>query len=111
MTKVYEKYGTHRIMGLSIGGQDVVLVKQDKSSNMEPSQLKNHLYNLGDQLFNGACTFSPQQCKTKEQKNKAPQAFNVFDPQPNLLRSFASIIAKDVGFLIFLLMSACAVMN
>ncbi|CAA3028813.1 Hypothetical predicted protein [Olea europaea subsp. europaea] len=95
LARFIEKYGTHIIVGLSIGGQDVVLVKQDKSSNMEPSQLKNHLYNLGDQLFNGACTFSPQQCKTKEQKNKAPQAFNVFDPHPNLLSSFASITAKD----------------
>ncbi|CAI9755245.1 unnamed protein product [Fraxinus pennsylvanica] len=95
LARFIEKYGTHIIVGLSIGGQDVVLVRQDKSSNMEPSHLKNHLDNLGDQLFNGACTFSPHQCKTKEQKNKAPQAFNVFDPQPNHLGNFASITAKD----------------
>lgn len=95
LARFIEKYGTHIIVGLSIGGQDVVLVKQEKSSNLEPSHLKNHLDNLGDQLFTGACTFSPHQCKTKEQKNKVPQAFNVFDPQPNPLNSFASITAKD----------------
>ncbi|KAL0372769.1 UNVERIFIED_CONTAM: MACPF domain-containing protein [Sesamum calycinum] len=92
---IYRKYGTHIIVGLGIGGQDVVVVKQDKSSNMEPSQLKNHLQNLGDQLFNGTCTFSPHQCKNKELKNKAPQAFNVFDPQSSPLNSYASITAKD----------------
>ncbi|XP_047970718.1 MACPF domain-containing protein At1g14780-like [Salvia hispanica] len=98
LARFIEKYGTHIIVGLSIGGEDVVLVKQEKCSNMEPSQLKNHLDNLGDQLFTGACTFSPNQCtKTnKEQKNKAPQAFTeIFDPQPNLFSHYASATAKD----------------
>lgn len=62
-----EKYGTHIVVGLSIGGQDVVLVKQDKSSNLEPSELKTHLENLGDQLFTGTCSFAP---KSKEHKHK-----------------------------------------
>lgn len=57
-------------MGLSIGGQDVVLVRQDKLSNMEPSQLKNHLDELGDQLFTGICNYCPQQFKSREQKHK-----------------------------------------
>ncbi|KAK6122428.1 hypothetical protein DH2020_043819 [Rehmannia glutinosa] len=97
LARFIEKYGTHIIVGLSLGGHDVVLVKQDKSSNIEPSQLKNHLDNLGDQLFTGTCTFSPHQCKTnKDKKHKAPQAFNVFDPQPNLLKELRSITTKDV---------------
>nr|GEX73328.1 hypothetical protein [Tanacetum cinerariifolium] len=56
-----EKYGTHMIVGISIGWPDVILMKQTKSSNLEPSQLKNQLEDLGDQLFNGACSFSPHQ--------------------------------------------------
>ncbi|KAL3502065.1 hypothetical protein ACH5RR_036514 [Cinchona calisaya] len=95
LARFIEKYGTHIIVGLSIGGQDVVLVRQDKSSNLEASQLKSHLDELGDQLFTGACTFSPHQLKTKEQKQKVPQAFNVFDPQPNPFNSFSSITRKD----------------
>ncbi|KAK6146696.1 hypothetical protein DH2020_020565 [Rehmannia glutinosa] len=101
LARFIEKYGTHIIVGnLSLGGHDVVLVKQDKSSNIEPSQLKNHLDNLGDRLFTGTCTFSPHQCKTnKDQKHKAPQAFNVFDPQPNLLKELRPITTKD-GFIL-----------
>ncbi|KAL7149558.1 hypothetical protein ABFS83_05G049300 [Erythranthe nasuta] len=95
LARFIEKYGTHIIVGLSIGGQDVVLVKQDKSSDMEPSHLKNHLDNLGDQLFNGTCTFTPHPFKTKDQKQKAPPAFNVFDPQTNVLSNYPSITAKD----------------
>ncbi|KAH6790376.1 MAC/Perforin domain-containing protein [Perilla frutescens var. frutescens] len=97
LARFIEKYGTHIIVGLSIGGQDVVLVKQDKCSNIEASQLKIHLDNLGDQLFTGTCTFSPHQCKTKDQhKNKAPQAFNeIFDPQPNIFSNYASTTGKE----------------
>lgn len=65
-----EKYGTHIVVGLNIGGQDVVLVRQDNSSNLEPSHLKNHLNDLGDQMFTGSCTFSPHQKKTKDPKYK-----------------------------------------
>nr|GLL32864.1 MACPF domain-containing protein At1g14780 [Ipomoea trifida] len=94
LARFIEKYGTHIIVGLGIGGQDVVLVRQDKSSNMEPSQLKNHLDNLGDQLFTGICNFTPHQIKTKEQY-KPPEAFNVFDPQPNVFNTFSSVTAKN----------------
>lgn len=72
-----EKYGTHVIVGLSIGGHDVVLVRQDKSSNLEPSLLKKHLYDLGDQLFTGTCRFAP---KTKDQKQKVFQSNTILFP-------------------------------
>ncbi|XP_041011935.1 MACPF domain-containing protein At1g14780 [Juglans microcarpa x Juglans regia] len=92
LARFIEKYGTHVIVGLSIGGQDMVLVKQDKSSGLGPSELKQHLDELGDQLFTGACNFSPQHPKTKD---KAPQAFNVFSSQPIAFNSFSSVNAKD----------------
>ncbi|XP_062220230.1 MACPF domain-containing protein At1g14780-like [Phragmites australis] len=72
-----EKYGTHVVVGLSMGGQDVVYVKQDKSS---PSEIKEHLDRLGDQLFTGACAVPPRHCRSKD-KFKIPEAFNVFDAQ------------------------------
>lgn len=66
MYRFIEKYGTHIVVGLSVGGQDVVLVKQDKSSNLGPSDLKTHLNELGDQHFTGTCNFSPHRSKAKE---------------------------------------------
>ncbi|XP_038688540.1 MACPF domain-containing protein At1g14780 isoform X2 [Tripterygium wilfordii] len=94
LARFIEKYGTHIIVGLGFGGQDVVLVKQDKSSSLGPSQLKKHLDDLGDQLFTGTCTFSSK--INKDQKYKQlPRAFNVFDPQPVTFNSFSSITSKD----------------
>ncbi|GFZ00356.1 MAC/Perforin domain-containing protein [Actinidia rufa] len=42
LARFIEKYGTHIIVGLSVGGQDVVLVRQDSSSksNDEASHLR-----------------------------------------------------------------------
>ncbi|KAK8526137.1 hypothetical protein V6N12_020618 [Hibiscus sabdariffa] len=94
LARFIEKYGTHVIVGLSIGGQDVVLVRQDKSSDLQPSQLKKHLDDLGDQLFTGTCSFNPN---TKDHKLKVPQAFNIFDQLPFAFSSYPSISTKD-GF-------------
>nr|XP_043612687.1 MACPF domain-containing protein At1g14780 [Erigeron canadensis] len=91
LARFIEKYGTHIIVGISIGGQDVILMKQSKSSHLEPSQLKNHLEDLGDQLFNGSCTFSPHKLKTK-----TPSAFStMFDLEPMTFNGFSSTTPKD----------------
>lgn len=91
LARFIEKYGTHIIVGMSIGGADMVSVRQEKSSSLEASQLKSHLDDLGDQLFTGTCSFSPRQWKAK----RAPQAFNVFDPQPSPFKGFSSVTNKD----------------
>uniref|UniRef100_A0A8R7QYM4 MACPF domain-containing protein n=2 Tax=Triticum urartu TaxID=4572 RepID=A0A8R7QYM4_TRIUA len=77
-----ERYGTHIVVGVSIGGQDVVYVKQDKSSLLPESEIKEHLEKLGDQLFTGTCPMPPSHSKSRDNKTKqVPEAFNVFDAQ------------------------------
>ncbi|XVE85602.1 hypothetical protein DITRI_Ditri17bG0103500 [Diplodiscus trichospermus] len=100
LARFIEKYGTHVIVGLSIGGQDVVMVRQDKSSNLEPSQLKKHLDDLGDQLFTGTCSFTP---KTKDQKQKVPEAFNIFDQQTFAFNSCYPLISTKNGITVICL--------
>uniref|UniRef100_A0A6N2L1Q7 MACPF domain-containing protein n=1 Tax=Salix viminalis TaxID=40686 RepID=A0A6N2L1Q7_SALVM len=90
------KYGTHIIVGLSIGGQDVVLVRQDKSSNLEPSELKRLLDDLGDQLFTGTCSFTPN-ARDQKSKLQTPLAFNVFDPQPVVFDSVSPVSSTKDG--------------
>uniref|UniRef100_A0A804PP63 MACPF domain-containing protein n=1 Tax=Zea mays TaxID=4577 RepID=A0A804PP63_MAIZE len=80
IARFIDKYGTHVVVGLSVGGQDVVYVKQDGSSALPPAEIKEHLDRLGDQLFTGACAMPPLRCKSKD-KLKMPEAFNVFDAQ------------------------------
>ncbi|KAL6001298.1 hypothetical protein ACLOJK_007031 [Asimina triloba] len=90
-----ENYGTHIIVGMSVGGQDMVFVRQDQSSNLQPCELQKHLNNLGDQLFTGSCVLPPLHAKTKGHKNKIPEAFNVFDPQPDLIDCLRSVSSRD----------------
>ncbi|XP_017406919.1 MACPF domain-containing protein At1g14780 isoform X2 [Vigna angularis] len=92
LVRFIEKFGTHILVGLSIGGKDLVLVKQDVSSSLEPSELKRHLDELGNQLFTGTCSFLP---RSKDQKYKVPQAFDVFGPQIVAFSSSTSVCAKD----------------
>lgn len=44
-------YGTHIIVAASVGGQDVVCVRQKHSSPISTNDLKMHLEDLGDFLF------------------------------------------------------------
>lgn len=57
-------------MGLSVGGQDVVYVKQDHSSSLSPRELRQHLDRLGDELFTGTCALPPFHWRSKEHKLK-----------------------------------------
>ncbi|XP_010271240.1 PREDICTED: MACPF domain-containing protein At1g14780 [Nelumbo nucifera] len=95
LARFIENYGTHVIVGLGIGGLDVVLVRQDQSSNLEPAEIKKHLESLGDQLFTGACTLPLHSRSKDHNKKKAPEAFNVFDPKPVFVDSFSSVTSKD----------------
>ncbi|XP_031491640.1 MACPF domain-containing protein At1g14780 isoform X2 [Nymphaea colorata] len=87
-----ENYGTHIIVGLSVGGQDALFVRQDQTSNLPPSELKKHLHNLSDQHFTGACQISPH---LRRKQKQMPGAFNVFDPEPVSLECFSSMASKD----------------
>jgi hypothetical protein len=53
------------IVGLSMGGQDVVYVRQHASSPLSPSEIRGHLDKLGDQLFTGTCAVPPPHTKSK----------------------------------------------
>ena len=71
-------YGTHIIVGLSVGGQDVVCVRQKHSSPISLADLKLHLEDLGDFLFSDGRSPSPLHRKTREGKNKVCTLFTSF---------------------------------
>ncbi|KAJ4889974.1 MACPF domain-containing protein [Raphanus sativus] len=100
LARFIEKYGTHVITGVSVGGQDVVVVRQDTSSDLDTDLLRHHLYNLGDQLFTGSCLLSSHRPNKKANHNsqsqpKFPEAFNVFDDNQTAAFNNFSINSKD----------------
>ncbi|XP_043701297.1 MACPF domain-containing protein CAD1 [Telopea speciosissima] len=46
-----ENFGTHIITSVTVGGRDVVYVKQHPSSPLSPSEIENYLRDIGDQRF------------------------------------------------------------
>lgn len=46
-----ESYGTHVITSVTIGGKDVIYVKQHSSSHLSSMDIKNYIQVIGDQRF------------------------------------------------------------
>lgn len=46
-----ENYGTHVITSVTIGGKDVIYVKQHQSSPLSTMEMKNYVQEIGNQRF------------------------------------------------------------
>ncbi|KAL0398562.1 UNVERIFIED_CONTAM: MACPF domain-containing protein NSL1 [Sesamum radiatum] len=46
-----EKYGTHVIVGVKMGGKDVIHIKQLQNSNLQPAEVQKLLKQLADERF------------------------------------------------------------
>ena len=50
-SRFIEKYGTHIVVGVKMGGKDVVHVKQLQNSNLPPNELRSLLKKLANERF------------------------------------------------------------
>lgn len=46
-----ENFGTHVITSVTIGGKDVIYVKQHQSSPLSTMEIKNYVQDIGNQRF------------------------------------------------------------
>lgn len=75
LSRFIQTYGTHIVVGMAVGGQDVLCVKQKPSSPIPPAELKGYLEELGDCLFSD--TGSPiLERAAKDNKRKVPEVFS-----------------------------------
>ncbi|CAN6444477.1 unnamed protein product [Victoria cruziana] len=79
-----ESFGTHIITSITIGGRDVVYVKQHHSSLLSPPEISNYIKEIGDQRFSD---FEAQQSSGPlKSKDKVADQFNFnsqeVHPQP-----------------------------
>ncbi|KAL4184011.1 hypothetical protein AMTRI_Chr11g157920 [Amborella trichopoda] len=49
-----EKYGTHIIVSVKMGGKDVVYVKQQHNSNLQPTEIQKRLKDIADERYSDA---------------------------------------------------------
>lgn len=69
LSRFIRTYGTHIIVGMGVGGQDLLCVKQKPSSGVPPAELKGYLDDLGDCLFSDRTSPLPEM-KSRESKKK-----------------------------------------
>ncbi|VFQ64582.1 unnamed protein product [Cuscuta campestris] len=75
LSRFIQTYGTHIIVGMGIGGQDLLCVKQKPSSSIPPAELKGYLDDLGDCLFSDGTSSLPETSR-RDGKIKVPEVFS-----------------------------------
>ncbi|KAK1288816.1 MACPF domain-containing protein [Acorus calamus] len=51
LARFIEKFGTHIIVGVKMGGKDIIHVKQQHASNLQPSEVQKRLKDMADRRF------------------------------------------------------------
>lgn len=75
-----EKYGTHVVVGVKIGGKDVIHLKQLHGSDLQPIEVQNVLKKLADERFSDDLPISARGGKDKD-KIRSNLPFNAAFPQ------------------------------
>lgn len=96
LSRFIQTYGTHIIVGMAVGGQDVICVRQTSSSSIPPTEIKGHLEDLGDYFFSDGRSLSPLQRRTREGKQKVPEVFRkILSSNHMQLPSYSETSNKD----------------
>ncbi|CAA6659827.1 unnamed protein product [Spirodela intermedia] len=96
LSRFIKTYGTHILVGMAVGGQDVICIRQKHKSSIPSTDLKLHLEDLGDHLFSDERSLSPLHGKTREGKQKVPEVFRQMLQSNNLnLDRYSETSSKD----------------
>ncbi|XP_068660938.1 MACPF domain-containing protein At4g24290-like [Aristolochia californica] len=91
LSRFIQTYGTHIVVGMALGGQDIICVRQRPSSSVAAAELKGHLEDLGDYMFSDGKSLSPLHRKTREGKHKVPGVFrDILNANDMQLPSFSA---------------------
>lgn len=70
-----ENFGTHVITSVTIGGKDVIYVKQHQSSPLTTTEIKNYVQEIGNQRFSDTESHSSSGQKKIKDKGADPYLF------------------------------------
>ncbi|XP_047312026.1 MACPF domain-containing protein At4g24290-like [Impatiens glandulifera] len=96
LSRFIETYGTHIIVGMTVGGQDLVCVKQRASSSIPPSELRGYLEDIGDCLFSDGENPSLLDIRSRDGRHKVPEVVKrVLQPQSMRFSNVTETSSKD----------------
>ncbi|XP_006338925.1 MACPF domain-containing protein CAD1-like [Solanum tuberosum] len=93
-----ENFGTHIITSVTIGGKDVIYVKQHLSSPLSTMEIKSYVHDIGNQRFSSTENLTSSGLLKYKDKSSDPSIFNsqgIF-PQPSNAPYIAGNGKEDV---------------
>ncbi|XP_073063058.1 MACPF domain-containing protein CAD1-like [Primulina eburnea] len=93
-----ENFGTHVITSVTIGGKDVIYVKQHLSSPLSMMEIKNYVQDIGNQRFSSTEGLASSGLLSFKDKGTDPSLFNSqgIYPQPATERYLSGSGKEDV---------------
>ncbi|CAM8936298.1 unnamed protein product [Rhodiola kirilowii] len=70
LARFIERFGTHIVAGIKMGGKDVVYVKQPHASSLSPADVQEQLKKFADELFTDAAGLSAAKADKSSKKNQ-----------------------------------------
>lgn len=96
LSRFIRTFGTHIIVGMAIGGQDLLCVKQNSSSTIPQAELKGYLEDVGDCLFSDGMNPSLLEKPARDRKQKVPDVFKrMLESHTRQLISITETSTKD----------------
>ncbi|KAK9064258.1 hypothetical protein SSX86_015638 [Deinandra increscens subsp. villosa] len=96
LAEFIDKFGTHIVVGVKMGGKDVIYLKQLQSSNLEPTEVQNFLKELADDEFSKPEAFDSGSDRSSKEKDERSVAWDLPPILANSLRpSVVSRSKKD----------------
>lgn len=86
LARFIESYGTHAITSIAIGGKDVIYVKQQSSSPLSSTEIKNYIQDIGDHRFSNNESHKSSGPMPLKDRAVDPFAFNsqgIYPQPPN----------------------------
>ncbi|ONK55638.1 uncharacterized protein A4U43_UnF560 [Asparagus officinalis] len=86
LARFIEKFGTHVIVGVKMGGKDVIYVKQQHSSNLQPAEVQKRMKDMADRRFldvNGQYGMNSEEALGKDKFDFKEQRLRFADSSPS----------------------------
>nr|GEV29166.1 hypothetical protein [Tanacetum cinerariifolium] len=98
ISRVYSDLWDHIIVGMVVGGQDVICVKEKSSSTTSPADLRGYLEDIRDYIFSDGASPSLPERKSKDSKQKVSKVFSRMQ-QPHTMKftNITETSSKDVS--------------
>lgn len=92
-----KKFGTHIVVGVKMGGKDVIYLKQQHSSSLQAADVQKRLKEMSDRRFLDANGQSDMSFKDTYGNNKVLSDPLLPPPVPGYIYHSASVITVEVA--------------